>query len=397
MAQHYRQDENRDWRRENEARESENRGRQSESYGSGSNSYGGSAPYGYGTQGGYGASQGSHESQQSAFGRQGGQSGGFGAQGNQQSGYQSGGGYQGGQGQGFGQSGYSQSHGSQGPQTYQGDQYRSGYFGQGNSPNPGSHSYPGPYSGPYGHGSQGQGTQAFGQGSSGSQASFSEQGASGRYGSQGDYGVSGGYGGDRTYRQGTFGAQPSNAPSDDQLRQGMRTAYADQINYGESAYGASSQAGYGAQMHGQWPGQQGYGGGNVYQNRGQRRAPKSYQRSDERLREDIYERLIQRWDIDSTEVTVTVSAGTVTLEGTVPDRRSRHEIENIVDDAHGVKDIQNNLRIENNWSSERGQYGASGSYSSGSSSSPPQSGLSSSGAQSSAAALSASTAKKKEE
>ena len=52
--------------------------------------------------------------------------------------------------------------------------------------------------------------------------------------------------------------------------------------------------------------------------RGAIRGPEGLPRSDERLREDISERLMQAYDIDSSEVTVQVQGGKVVLEGTVP-------------------------------------------------------------------------------
>ena len=79
-----------------------------------------------------------------------------------------------------------------------------------------------------------------------------------------------------------------------------------------------------------------------------KQGPKGYQRSDERLREDISERLMQAGDIDSSEVTVTVTAGKVTLEGTVPDRYMKHYIEDIVDVCPGVQDIDNRVRVDAN-------------------------------------------------
>jgi osmotically-inducible protein OsmY len=76
------------------------------------------------------------------------------------------------------------------------------------------------------------------------------------------------------------------------------------------------------------------------------RGPKGYKRSDERIKEDICERLWRSDHVDSSEVTVTVKEAEVTLSGTVPERWMRHEIENIVDDSMGVKDIDNNIRIQ---------------------------------------------------
>lgn len=73
--------------------------------------------------------------------------------------------------------------------------------------------------------------------------------------------------------------------------------------------------------------------------------PKGYQRSDERLREDISERLMQARYIDSSDVTVEVSGAKVVLEGTVPQRRMKHAIEDLVDACPGVQDIDNRIRV----------------------------------------------------
>jgi hypothetical protein len=90
------------------------------------------------------------------------------------------------------------------------------------------------------------------------------------------------------------------------------------------------------------------------QSRPQRRyplGPKGYTRSDERLREDISERLMQAYDIDSSEVTVQVLGGKVVLEGTVPNRYMKHAIEDIADAAPGVQDVDNRVRVTtvNRW------------------------------------------------
>jgi hypothetical protein len=74
--------------------------------------------------------------------------------------------------------------------------------------------------------------------------------------------------------------------------------------------------------------------------------PKGYQRSDERLREDISERLMEARHIDSSDVTVEVTGAKVVLEGTVPERRMKHAIEDLVDACPGVQDIENRVRIK---------------------------------------------------
>ena len=75
-----------------------------------------------------------------------------------------------------------------------------------------------------------------------------------------------------------------------------------------------------------------------------RRVPRSYQRSDERIREDIYERIIARTYIDAGDVSVDVADGVVTLSGEVPDRRMKHEIEDIAVACSCVKEVHNRLR-----------------------------------------------------
>ena len=75
------------------------------------------------------------------------------------------------------------------------------------------------------------------------------------------------------------------------------------------------------------------------------RGPKGYQRSDERLKEDISERLMEAYHIDSSEVTVEVRGAKVSLEGTVPSRHMKHAIEDLVDRCPGVLDIDNRIRV----------------------------------------------------
>jgi hypothetical protein len=77
-----------------------------------------------------------------------------------------------------------------------------------------------------------------------------------------------------------------------------------------------------------------------------RTGPKGYTRSDERIREDISERLMMADSIDSSEVTVSVKEGHVTLEGTVPTRSMKHAIEDLADYTAGVQDVDNRIRVE---------------------------------------------------
>jgi hypothetical protein len=74
------------------------------------------------------------------------------------------------------------------------------------------------------------------------------------------------------------------------------------------------------------------------------RGPKGYTRSDERIREDICDRLSDDDEVDARDITVTVKNAEVTLEGSVNDRRSKHRAEDIAESVSGVKDVSNHLR-----------------------------------------------------
>lgn len=78
--------------------------------------------------------------------------------------------------------------------------------------------------------------------------------------------------------------------------------------------------------------------------RRQGRGPRSYQRSDDRIREDICERLMQAW-MDADDVDVRVDKGEVTLTGTVKSRDEKRAIEDLAEDILGVKDVHNEIRV----------------------------------------------------
>lgn len=88
------------------------------------------------------------------------------------------------------------------------------------------------------------------------------------------------------------------------------------------------------------------GAGGLATTRQQRVAPKGYIRSDERIREDLCERLTHSGRLDVHDVEVNVASGVVTLTGTVPDRMQKYRIEDMADDVFGVKEVQNELRVQ---------------------------------------------------
>jgi len=111
---------------------------------------------------------------------------------------------------------------------------------------------------------------------------------------------------------------------------------------GDSRFGAprpGSEFGYG--------GAQGGSPQDLGQSQGPHRGkgPKGYQRSDERVKEMISERLRDDPHVDASEITVTVSGGKVTLEGTVDSRQAKNSAEDIAEQC-GCEHVQNNLRVQ---------------------------------------------------
>lgn len=76
------------------------------------------------------------------------------------------------------------------------------------------------------------------------------------------------------------------------------------------------------------------------------RGPKGYTRSDDRIREDVNDRLTDDHLLDASEVEVRVSSGEVTLTGHVAHRDDKRRAEDIADRVAGVKHVQNNLRVQ---------------------------------------------------
>jgi hypothetical protein len=89
------------------------------------------------------------------------------------------------------------------------------------------------------------------------------------------------------------------------------------------------------------------------------RGPKGYERSDERLREMICERLTDDPAIDASEVTVEVTNQVVKLSGTVEERRMKYLVEDVIEQVGGVRDIDNQLRVQPAAQAQTSSYGIS--------------------------------------
>lgn len=75
------------------------------------------------------------------------------------------------------------------------------------------------------------------------------------------------------------------------------------------------------------------------------RGPRGYQRSDERIREEICERLTRHGRIDASDIEIRVAGGEVTLEGSVNDRDSKRLAEDVTESVFGVKDVTNHIKV----------------------------------------------------
>jgi osmotically-inducible protein OsmY len=75
------------------------------------------------------------------------------------------------------------------------------------------------------------------------------------------------------------------------------------------------------------------------------KGPRGYKRSDERIREDVNDRLTDYSHLDASDIDVTVVEGVVKLEGWVDSRWAKRSAEDIVETVSGVNDVQNSLRV----------------------------------------------------
>jgi osmotically-inducible protein OsmY len=76
------------------------------------------------------------------------------------------------------------------------------------------------------------------------------------------------------------------------------------------------------------------------------RGPRGYQRSDQRILEDVNDRLTEDPDVDASEIEVRVENREVTLSGTVNSRFEKRHAEDVAESVSGVAHVQNNLRVQ---------------------------------------------------
>jgi osmotically-inducible protein OsmY len=170
----------------------------------------------------------------------------------------------------------------------------------------------------------------------------------GNYGSQGSYGARGNTGWQGNNQR--FGASPYSNLSPTQrypqFSQGGYAQHGADRNYARSYEIEGARGEYRGREEDSF-GQQLRDGANSVVRSVKRafRGPKGYKRSDDRIREDVSDRLAQQDQVDPSDIEVQVQNGEVTLTGTVQSRHEKFLAEELADDVSGVSDVHNQLRV----------------------------------------------------
>jgi osmotically-inducible protein OsmY len=92
----------------------------------------------------------------------------------------------------------------------------------------------------------------------------------------------------------------------------------------------------------------GYGSYGSRESRAQNytgRGPRGYQRGDDRIREDICDRLTEDPHIDAADMDITVKNGEVVLAGSVRTREEKRFAEDLIERITGVREVNNHLKV----------------------------------------------------
>jgi osmotically-inducible protein OsmY len=75
------------------------------------------------------------------------------------------------------------------------------------------------------------------------------------------------------------------------------------------------------------------------------KGPRNYQRSDDRIREDVCDRLADDDMLDASDIEVNVNGSEVVLSGTVLSREAKRHAEDLVESVSGVRHVENRIRV----------------------------------------------------
>ena len=77
------------------------------------------------------------------------------------------------------------------------------------------------------------------------------------------------------------------------------------------------------------------------------KGPRGYQRSEERIKEDVCDRLCDHPAVDATNINIEVSGTEVVLTGTVTSKDEKRRAEDIAESVSGVRNVENRIRVDN--------------------------------------------------
>jgi len=126
-----------------------------------------------------------------------------------------------------------------------------------------------------------------------------------------------------------FGSARDIAPASGTARDYGDRPYVDRTSYSDDRY-SSARWNQAAPATGQYAG----------------RGPRGYKRGDERIREDVCDRLTDESRIDASDIDVTVADGEVTLAGSVRSREEKRFAEDLIERISGVRDVNNHLKVK---------------------------------------------------
>ena len=90
------------------------------------------------------------------------------------------------------------------------------------------------------------------------------------------------------------------------------------------------------------------------EDRGHRgKGPKNYTRSDERIKENVSERLEDHSYLDASDIDIEVNSGDVVLSGTVDSRYAKRLAEDLAESCSGVRNVENRIRVNSAWFNNR--------------------------------------------
>jgi osmotically-inducible protein OsmY len=75
------------------------------------------------------------------------------------------------------------------------------------------------------------------------------------------------------------------------------------------------------------------------------KGPKDFKRTDDRIKELINDALTDDWQVDASDIEVTVQNGEVILSGYVNDRAQKRKAAGLVEDISGVTHLENRIKV----------------------------------------------------